>query len=349
MSQVEMYRRKIERKKIELGRIRTARANEINKVPSIKKKILSAQATIGRTKSISTINSKHKEIEREEKKLAGIEKKVAELDKKIVKIEGDISSEERKLGRKVEREQKKRDTTERKRLADNEKRMKEVSGMLDRHSEIHRDTSKTLKELKNLPEKVTVLFMASNPLNISSLRLDEEARDIQEMIRKSEHRDAVSFETRWATRALDVMQAINEENPTIIHFSGHGTDDDEIVFQDDQGNAKFVSKDALVQTMMSTSDKIKLVFFNTCFSYGQAQAVVEHVDSAIGMKTTIGDTAARVFAAYFYSAIGFGMSVKKAFEQGKSALMLEGIKEEDTPELYIKDGINPNELIIVKP
>src|SRR5699024_9092231 len=154
---------------------------------------------------------------------------------------------------------------------------------------------------------------------------------------------------RWAIRALDVIQAINEGNPTIIHFSGHGSEGDEIVFQDNQGNVKLVSKEAIVQTMMSTSDEIKLAFFNTCFSYGQAQAVVQHVDAAIGMTTTIGDEAARVFAAQFYSAIGFGYSVKKAFEQGKAALMLEGIPEKDTPELYVKDGLNADELIIVKP
>lgn len=106
-----------------------------------------------------------------------------------------------------------------------------------------------------------------------------------------------------ATRALDVIQAINEEDPTVIHFSGHGSDEDEIVFQDNQGNAELVSKEAIVQTMMSASDTIKLVFFNTCFSYGQAQAVVEHVDAAIGMTNSIGDEAARIFAAQFYSAI----------------------------------------------
>ncbi len=342
MSFIETYRRTIKRKKEELSKLRTSKATEVGKVPSHKKKIQSAQATIGRTKSAATMNSKYREIGREEKKLADIDKKVAELDKKIAKIEGDIISEEKKLGREVEREQKKR-------LADNEKRMKEVSGMLDRHSEMHQETNRALEELKNLPEEITVLFMASNPLDAPQLRLDEEARAIQEMIRKSEHRDSVSFETRWATRALDVIQAINEENPAIIHFSGHGSQDDEIVFQDNQGNAKLVSKEAIVQTMMSTSDEIKLVFFNTCFSYGQAQAVVQHVDAAIGMTTTIGDEAARIFAAQFYSAVGFGLSVKKAFEQGKAALMLEGILEEDTPELYVKDGLDPNELIIVKP
>ncbi|MFD1447958.1 CHAT domain-containing protein [Oceanobacillus profundus] len=349
MSLIETYRSTIKRKKGELNKLRNSKATELGKIPSHKKKVLSAKATIGRTKSTATINSKYREIEREEKKLADIDKKVAEIDKKIAKIEGDVIAAEKKLGREVGREQKNRDIAEKKILADNKKRMKEVSGLLDRHSKMHQETNKTLAELKNLPEEITVLFMASNPIDAPQLRLDEEARAIQEMIRKSEHRDSVTFETRWATRPLDVIQAINEENPTIIHFSGHGSEDDEIVFQDNQGNAKLVSREAIVQTMMSTSDEIKLVFFNTCFSYGQAQAVVQHVDAAIGMTTTIGDEAARFFAAQFYSAIGFGLSVKKAFEQGKAALMLEGIPEEDTPELYVKDGLNPNELIIVKP
>jgi len=110
-----------------------------------------------------------------------------------------------------------------------------------------------------------------------------------------------------------VLQAINEINLTIIHFSGHGSNSDEIVFQNHDGTTKLVSKEAIVQTMMISSDCIKLVFFNTCFSYGQSQAVVKHVDAAIGMKASIGDVAAKIFASQFYSSIGFALSVLKAF------------------------------------
>lgn len=55
------------------------------------------------------------------------------------------------------------------------------------------------------------------------------------------------------------------------------------------------------------------------------------------------------FAAQFYSAIGFGVSLKKAFEQAKVALMLEGIQEENTPELIIQEGLDADEIIIVRP
>jgi len=67
------------------------------------------------------------------------------------------------------------------------------------------------------------------------------------------------------------------------------------------------------------------------------------------MNQEIGDAAARVFAAQFYSAIGFGKSIPNAFKQAKSALMLEGIPEESTPELHIRLGIEESDLVLVKP
>ena len=64
------------------------------------------------------------------------------------------------------------------------------------------------------------------------------------------------------------------------------------------------------------------------------------------MSDTIEDKAAEVFAAQFYSAIGFGKSVKVAFEQAKAALMLEGARE-DIPILYTQEGIDAENLYIV--
>ena len=169
------------------------------------------------------------------------------------------------------------------------------------------------------------------------------------MIRKSQHRDGVKLESCWAVRPLDVLQAINEHRPRIVHFSGHGSDQDEIVFQDEMGQTKLVTKEAIVQTMAAASSDIRLVFFNTCYSRNQAEAVVKYIHAAIGMSTSIGDSAARVFAAQFYSAIGFGLSVKRAFEQAKAALMLEGIPEQDTPELFVANCVKADQLILVKP
>lgn len=349
MSVIDTYRNNITRKKQEIAKLSSDRAKETQKIPDLKKKIISAGDAIGRTKSQSTIKSKLNEIKRAEKTLADIDKKVASVDTKIASKDKEISNEEKKLRAEVERAEKKKIDDEKKRLKESEKQMKLINDTINNHSRVQSEMQSALINLQNIPEKITVLFMASNPIGVAPLRLDEEARSIYEMIRKSEHRDSVKFETRWATRPMDILQAINELNPDVIHFSGHGSDTEELVLQDVDGSPKLVSKEAIVQTMMISSDKIRLVFFNTCFSYGQAKAIVEHIEAAIGMNTSIGDYAARIFAAQFYSAIGFGHSLEKAFNQAKSALMLEGIPEEKTPELYVKENLSASDIIIVRP
>ncbi|KEA25989.1 hypothetical protein BH77_08675, partial [Pseudomonas aeruginosa C2773C] len=118
--------------------------------------------------------------------------------------------------------------------------------------------------------------------------------------------------------------------------------------QDRNGDAAFVPMASIVATF-ELYDSVRLVFFNTCHSFNQAAACTQYVDAAIGMNQSIGDEAARVFSAQFYSAIGFGCSIPTAFKQAKNALMLEGISEESTPELYLRDGVDESDLILVKP
>ncbi|MEB4861015.1 CHAT domain-containing protein [Priestia megaterium] len=349
MALIDIYRNNVSRKKKELSKLQSDKASEIKNASESEKKILSAKNSISRTQSESLIRSKYREIGRISTKLATINKKISTLETKIVDKSKEIVNEEKKVKREEERERKKREQAEAKNLKETQKYMKELQSSIAKHDSLHQHTQKEIEDLKRIPEKINVLFMASNPIDQEPLRLDEEAREIEEMIRKSQYRDSVSFITKWAARPLDILQAINEINPTIIHFSGHGLEGDELVFQDNSGRTKLIKKEAIVQTMVSTSDDIKLVFFNTCFSFGQAKAVTEHVDAAIGMNTSIGDDAARIFAAHFYSAVGFGHSVHKAFQQAKSALMLEGISEENTPDLYTQHGIEASKLILVKP
>lgn len=349
MGLIDTYRNNIVRKKQEISKLSSDRVKETKKIPDLKKKIISANDTISRTKSQSTIKSKLAEIQRAEKALADVDKKVASIDAKIAIKDKEISIEEKKLRTEEEKLEKKNREEENKRQRESEKQRKQINDAIANQSRVQSEMQRTLIDLQKLPNKITVLFMASSPIGSAQLRLDEEARSIQEMIRKSEHRESVNFETRWAVRPLDILQAINELNPDIIHFSGHGSNTEELILQDAYGNPKFVSKEAIVQTMMTSSDRIRLIFFNTCFSRGQAEAVVKYVEAAIGMNTSIGDDAARIFASQFYSAISFGVSLERAFNQAKSALMLEGILEENTPELYVREGLDAEDIIFVRP
>ena len=205
--------------------------------------------------------------------------------------------------------------------------------------------------------RIRVLFLAADPFDPADpagqrqprLRLDEEIRDVTARIRASEYRDSVELISAWAARPQDLLQALNEYRPQVVHFSGHGTEDGEVVFLGPDGSPKPVSRGAVVEVMKTAGDEIRLVVFNSCFSSAQAEAVTRHVDAAIGMSDEVGDEAARVFAAQFYSALGFGHSVGKAFGQARAALMMEGIPEEDVPRLYVREGLDAGEVVLVRP
>ena len=349
MSLLDLYRRNVVRKRDEIARLQQGKAKEQTKIANLSGKINSASQALSRTSSPTTARSKSREIERYQKDQASTEKKVADFDNKIACKQKELSDEQKKVAKEEERENKKRTDESKKQAREHTTRMSQISSTLVRHDNMHKSTMTAIERLQNLPERIVVLFLAANPADQQQLRLDEEARSISEMIRKAKHRDAVAFETRWAVQPMDVMQAINELNPTIVHFSGHGSDSDQIVFQDNRGNAKLVSIEAIVQTMMASSDDIRLVFFNTCYFRNQAEAVTCHVESAIGMNTSIGDESAKIFSSQFYSAIGFGHSIGKAFDQAKALIMMEGLNEENTPELFCQEGLDAYELIIVRP
>lgn len=363
MSSIDTYQRNIQRKKEELQRLNQSRNKEQLKTNDLKKKMNFASLGLSKARNISTIKSKSRDIEKFQSQIIVIDKKVADYDNKISTKSKQIFDEEKKLAKEQDNENKKKQKeSERlrkdalKNFKENEKiqkaqfsKLSEMNTTLYKHEGIHESMTASIKELQNLPEKINVLFLASNPMDSQQLRLDEEARSIQEMIRKTGNRDSVLFESHWALRTTDLLQALNEVSPTIVHFSGHGTDTDEIVFQDNSGNSKFVSKEAIAQVMMSSSDKIRLVFFNTCYSYNQAKLVTNHVEVAIGMNTSIGDEAAIIFSSQFYNSIGFGLSVQNAFDQAKASIMLEGLNEENTPELFVQEGLDPNKIILVKP
>ena len=194
---------------------------------------------------------------------------------------------------------------------------------------------------------IKILFLSANPAGTGRLALDQEIREVTSKIRAADYRDSLELVSWWAVRPDDLLQSFNEHRPHIVHFSGHGSHSEEIILTDSSGRPKPVSKAALVSLFRTLKDNIRVVLLNACFSRPQAEAIIQVSDCAIGMRTAIGDQAAITFAASFYRAIAFGRSVQEAFEQGTTALMLEGIPEEDTPELLVRAGVNASEIFLL--
>jgi hypothetical protein len=195
---------------------------------------------------------------------------------------------------------------------------------------------------------IKTLFLASNPKGTTVLKLDEEIRAISKKIRASDYRDLIELVSAWAVRPDDLIQVLNEQKPQIVHFSGHGNQKGEIILIDNNENPKPVTVIALRALFDILKGNIRIVMLNSCYSEIQAKAIIETIDCVIGMNSSIGDDAAITFAASFYRALGFGKSVKESFEQGKLSLLMEGMSEENTPQLLCKVGVDPDLLFILE-
>lgn len=183
--------------------------------------------------------------------------------------------------------------------------------------------------------KRKLLILAANPKSSTRLRLDEEVRDISEGLKRARHRDDFEIAQRWAVRPRDFQRAMLEEIPQIVHFSGHGDGEAGLYFEDEVGQAKLVTGNALASLFRLFAHKTNLecVVLNGCYSQAQATAIVQYVPYVVGMRQAVGDQAAIEFAVGFYDALGNGELVEFAFESGKVAMELNSTGYEEMPVL----------------
>lgn len=190
----------------------------------------------------------------------------------------------------------------------------------------------------NMPK--TILLLTANPKGTTPLRLDKEMREIDAGLQRAKHREQFVLEQKWAVRPKDIQRSMLDSEPQIVHFSGHGTGDEGLVFEDEAGIAKLVDGEALAGLFELFADRVECVVLNGCYSEVQAEAIARHVNYVIGMNKAIGDQAAIEFAVGFYDALGAGRPIEFAHKFGCAAIRLAGIPEQLTPVLKKKPGID---------
>jgi len=201
---------------------------------------------------------------------------------------------------------------------------------------------------EDVPEKITVLFMTAEPDGPERLHIGREIREIQEQVRSSKLRDSIAFEYRHAVRVTDLLQHVNEVEPDVAHFSGHGADAG-IALHDANDKVRLLSNQELGKVLAAAPKRLKLAVFNSCNSAEQARVAVEHVDAAVGMQQTIGDSTARVFAGQLYNSLGFGRSLGLAFTQALLQVELTFNTVSGDPTLVVAEGLDADEIVIVSP
>lgn len=192
----------------------------------------------------------------------------------------------------------------------------------------------------------TILVLAANPKDTPPLRLGEEIREIETGLERAPNRDKFVFKQKLAVRPVDVRRAMLDHKPNIVHFCGHGSGERGIVLEDENGQAKLISTEALSGFFGLFTGTLECVVLNACYSEVQAEAIAQHVPFVIGMNEAMGDTAAIEFSVAFYDALGAGESIEFAYKLGINAIQFSGMSEDLIP--IMKSMRRPPKLVAHK-
>ncbi len=194
-----------------------------------------------------------------------------------------------------------------------------------------------------MTEKVRILFLSASPWTNSRILVDEEAREVFERLHEGPYRERFQLFNYPATRPGDLQRMLLEYRPHIVHFSGHGTKQHRIILGGMHGHGKTVDQQGLTNVFALYNSHVRLVLLNACFTRTQAKSISEVVNYSIGTSRAIGDKVCVAFAGAFYRALGFGWSIRKAFESAQAELALTKIPRSRGIELFVRNGLSEND------
>ncbi|MEZ6104419.1 MAG: CHAT domain-containing protein [Pirellulaceae bacterium] len=198
-------------------------------------------------------------------------------------------------------------------------------------------------EMHDYKNEAIILFLGANPSDTTQLELPKEAQAIDDRLRNTELRDQFKIEQQWEPKAQQIPGKIMRFNPTIVHFSGHGSKCGNLVFVDEDNIAREADTESIAEIFRLINETVRCVVLNACYSNKQAAAIAEHVEIVIGMSQAIGDKDAIQFSSSFYEALGYGKSFQKAFELAKLGMKLSESDDALVPKMFHRDGIDPND------
>ena len=190
---------------------------------------------------------------------------------------------------------------------------------------------------------ISVLYLASNPLNTEPLRLDEEFREISAALVGTE----LTLFPKFAVRLQDLQPALLEVDPTLVHFTGHGDEQGDLLLENAIGYPEAVPADCLGDALALCSAKARCVILNACNTAIQAKTLASVVEAVIGVEGTISVGAARIFVIHFYRGIASRLDISRAFHIALNQMAMEWPEEDGKPVLFMHGESRP--LIYVEP
>lgn len=198
-------------------------------------------------------------------------------------------------------------------------------------------------------EMLRIVYATAAPEG--DLRLDKEIRRVRQAVRSSTHRELVEIHVLTAATPGDLLDALVQHRPHVVHFSGHANQD-ALLFDADtdvENEGRHVSASVFARALRSVDQPPTVVVLNACDSAAQLSQLTEGIPLAIGMRASIMDVDAITFSTRFYSTLAEGQSVEAALAVAQIDMEMNGLEGHDLPEICAADGIDPSQVALVKP
>jgi hypothetical protein len=166
---------------------------------------------------------------------------------------------------------------------------------------------------------IKVLFLAATPVNADVVQYGKEWEAIKAL---ADSPRPVPFQAvpRFGIDDRQFLSVLTAEQPTVLHFSGHGLEKGQLVLQDDRDQPIYLSLQAVAAALKAVcaTSPVRLVVLNACYAADAAEALWPDVEAVVGSEKALRDQLAQVFAKSFYETLtSTGQSLRSAVEAGR--------------------------------
>lgn len=181
----------------------------------------------------------------------------------------------------------------------------------------------------NFKPVIFLAFANDKVDNTAYLRnLSMEQRGIRNALAEAVSKGLCEVIERSSTTISDILDVFQDPiygpRISIFHYGGHA-DGFSLLLESEDGTKALTHKEGLVP-FFARQENLKLIFLNGCSSEGQATDLLKAgIPAVIGTTASINDEIATALATRFYSSLGDGSSIEKAWADA-------------TDEVKIKNG-----------
>ncbi len=194
-----------------------------------------------------------------------------------------------------------------------------------------------------------MLLFGASPSTMTPIRAGKELKEIQREVRLVLGTNADNVVHYVPHTVIEDFQSkLDERNPCIVHFSGHGSQGGIFVNDDDEKPIK-IRTGSLKRLFSRNGQNVNVVFLNACYTKECAKAITSGTSCVvIGIHGRAPENAAIKFAAKFYSHYFGGKSVKKAFDEGVTIYGMAVGNAKTVPIIEASPGVNPADIYFEK-